>query len=295
MPRPSPLPDELDPNGFRVCDALAAGVDPGRLRRRDLARPVHGVRSADALMSPVVALALVMRPDQHFSHTTAVELWGAPLPRQFEGSVHVTTIGAGPLMRRPGVVGHRRRSAAAVVLRAGVRVSGPEHAWRECAGLLSVRQLVAVGDFLVGRPDRTTVDALAATILPGQRSVAVARAAVKLIRVGAESAMETWLRLAVVDAGFPEPELQIEVFDRAGRFLARVDMGWPELRIALEYDGDHHRERATFEHDQRRDNSMTVEGWLVLHANRGDVDRPAVLFERLRQAFVARSSARPRA
>ncbi|MCC8909739.1 endonuclease domain-containing protein [Curtobacterium sp. GD1] len=154
---------------------------------------------------------------------------------------------------------------------------------------------MAVGDFLVGRPDRTTVDALAATILPGQRSVAVARAAVKLIRVGAESAMETWLRLAVVDAGFPEPELQIEVFDRAGRFLARVDMGWPELRIALEYDGDHHRERATFEHDQRRDNSMTVEGWLVLHVNRGDVDRPAVLFERLRQAFVARSSARPRA
>lgn len=244
-------------------------------------------------MSPVAALALVMRSDQHFSHTTAAELWGAPLPRQFEGSLHVTTLGSGPLMRRPGVVGHRRRSAAAVVMWTGVRVSAPEHAWRECAGLLSVRRLVEVGDFLVGHQGRTTIDALAATIRPGERSVAVARQAVELIRVGAESAMETWLRLTVVDAGFPEPDLQVEVLDGTGRFLARVDMGWPELRIALEYDGDHHRERSTFEHDQRRDNSMTVNGWLVLHANRGDVDRPAVLFERLRQAFVARTSARP--
>ncbi|WP_305741532.1 hypothetical protein [Curtobacterium sp. A7_M15] len=159
--------------------------------------------------------------------------------------------------------------------------------------MLSVRQLVAVGDFLVGGRGRTTVDALAATILPGERSVAAAREAIELIRVGSESAMETWLRLAVVDAGFPEPELQVEVLDQGGRFLGRVDMGWPSLRIALEYDGDHHRERATFEHDQRRDNSMTATGWLVLHANRGDVGRPAVLFERLRQAFVARTSARP--
>jgi len=160
--------------------------------------------------------------------------------------------------------------------------------------LLTVQQLVAVGDFLVGHRGPTTVDALAATILPGERFVAVARAAIERIRVGAESAMETWLRLAVVDAGFPEPELQVEVFDGSGRFLARVDMGWRTLRIALEYDGDHHRERRTYEHDQRRDNSMIVNGWLMLHANRTDVGRPAVLFERLRQAFIARSSGNDR-
>jgi len=154
---------------------------------------------------------------------------------------------------------------------------------------------VAVGDFLVGHRGPTTVDALAATILPDERFVAVARAAIDLVRVGADSAMETWLRLAVIDAGFPEPELQVEVFDDAGRFLARVDMGWRNMRIALEYDGDHHRERGTFEHDQRRDNSMTVHGLLVLHANRTDIGRPGVLFERLRQAFIARSSVGVRA
>ena len=295
MRRPSTLPDELDPNGFLVRDALASGVDAGRLRRRDLSRPLHGVRTTDTSMSLVTAVALVMRRDQYFSHTTALERWGAPLPRAHEGSVHVTTVGAGPLMRRPGVTGHRRRAGDAVVVLDTVRVSGPERAWRACAGLLTVQQLVAVGDFLVGHRGPTTVDALAATILPDERFVAVARAAIDLVRVGADSAMETWLRLAVIDAGFPEPELQVEVFDDAGRFLARVDMGWRNMRIALEYDGDHHRERGTFEHDQRRDNSMTVHGLLVLHANRTDIGRPGVLFERLRQAFIARSSVGVRA
>ena len=193
-------------------------------------------------------------------------------------------------MRRPTVVGHRRRAREDVVVRHGVPVSTAARAWRECASLLTVAELVAVGDHLVGVGGLTTIDALAATIAPGERFASVARAAIERIRVGAESAMETWLRLAVVDAGFPEPELQVEVVDHAGRFLARVDMAWPAARIALEYDGDHHRERGTFEHDQRRDNAMTVAGWLVLHANKMDARRPAVLFERLRQAFTARAS-----
>lgn len=288
MPRPRPLPSTLEPSAFRVRDALDVGVDPGRLRRRYLYRPVHGVRSAVPTLSLVAAVALVMRPDQHLSHTTAARLWGAPLPRDHEATVHVTTSGDGPLMRRPEVTGHRRRSAALVGTRAGLRLSAPAQAWRESGSLLSVAQLVAVGDFLVGPAGLCTVDDLAMTIVPGERFVAVARAAVASVRVGAESPMETWLRLAVVEAGFPEPELQVEVVDEGGRLLGRVDLAWPALRIALEYDGEHHRERDAFEHDQRRDNAMAVHGWLVLHATRADAGRPAVLFERLRQAFAAR-------
>jgi very-short-patch-repair endonuclease len=291
MPRAKDLPPQLDRSGFRVRTALEAGVDPGRLRRRDLVRPVHGVRAGNASIPLVEAVALVMRPDQYCSHTTAAALWGAPLPRGHDSVVHVTTMGSGPLMRRPHVVGHRRRVGAQVVERSGVRVSSPQQAWRECAGVLSLRQLVAVGDHLVGRSGLASLDDLASTVAPGGRTVLAARAALELVRVGAESAMETWLRLAVVDAGFPEPGLQVEVTDSTGRFLGRVDMAWPEYRIALEYDGDHHRERPTFEHDQRRDNGMTVNGWLVLHANRADAGRPAVLFERLRQAFAARRAA----
>jgi very-short-patch-repair endonuclease len=290
MPKPRQLPKALDSTGFLVRDAVTLGVDPGRLRRRDLLRPVHGVRSTDAAMSVVEAVALVLSPNQYFSHTTAAALWGAPLPRGAEVPVHVTTDGSGPVMRRPQVIGHRRRSGSATCVRQGMRLSAPELAWRECANVLSVEQLVAVGDFMVGRSGLCTVDTLARSIVPGTRWIVIARAAIARVRTGAESPMETWLRLAVVDAGFPEPELQVEITDPHGRFLGRVDMAWPTLGIALEYDGDHHRERDAFQQDQRRDNGMAVNGWLVLHATRADVGRPALLFERLRQAFVSRSA-----
>ncbi|WP_058726186.1 endonuclease domain-containing protein [Curtobacterium luteum] len=244
-------------------------------------------------MPLVRAIALVLRTDQYVSHTSALAVWGAPLPAgAVGGPVHVTTAGTGPVMRRSDVVGHRRRHGARVTDHGGIRVSEPSQAWSESVPLLSVHGSVAVADHLVRVGGSLTIDELSAAIVPGSHGNAIARAVLDLVRVGADSPMETWLRLAVVDAGFPEPQLQVEVFDRGGSFLARVDMAWPEYRIALEYDGAHHRERDRFEHDQRRDNGLAVNDWLVIHATRADVARPAVLFERLRQAFAVRRGVR---
>ena len=293
MSRLQPLPAALSHRPFRVADAVAMGVNAERLRRSDLAAPVHGVRVAgggDDFASFVEALSLVMRPDQFFSHTTAARLWGAPLPLavQSDRAVHVSTSGTGPRMRRARVHGHRL-SASGVIEVGGRRLSTPEDTWAQCVPLLGTRALVAVGDHFVGRSDLTTTIAdLVGAIVPGSRSAVAARTAVDLVRVGSESAMETWFRLAIVDAGFPEPELNVEVRDPDGRFLGRVDMAWPEHRIALEYDGDHHRERDVFQHDQQRDNGFTVNDWIAIHATSADVQRPAVVFERLRQAFEQR-------
>lgn len=293
MIHPRSLPPELDRAGFLVRDANAIGVGADRLRRGDLLRPTHGVRTTDPSLSLVRAVGLVLRPDQHVSHTSALAVWGAPLPRRAaDEPVHVSTAGTGPLMRRRGVTGHRRRAPIDTVVRDGVRVSAPAQAWRESVGLLTVHQAVAVADHFVRSGGLLTVGDLIAAIRPGSHGNTAAREVLDLVRVGADSAMETWLRLAVVDAGFPEPQLQVEVYDARGVFLARVDMAWPEWRIALEYDGAHHRERAAFEHDQRRDNGLAVNDWLVIHATRADASRPAVLFERLRQAFVVRERVR---
>lgn len=295
MIQPRPLPPELDPRLFRVRDAREIGVEPNRLRRQDLLKPAHGVRTTDPRLPLVRAVALVMRPDQYVSHTSALALWGVPLPRGADVErVHVSTSGTGPLMRRRDVIGHRRRRGAETVAHDGIRASSPAQAWRESVGLLTLRQAVAVADHLVRPGESMTVDDLAAAIRPGSHAIETAMAALDLVRVGAGSPMETWLRLAVVDAGFPEPQLQVEVFDPSGTFLARVDMAWPEYRIALEYDGAHHRERGAFEHDQRRDNGLAVNDWLVIHATRADAVRPAVLFERLRQAFAMRVRGRTR-
>jgi very-short-patch-repair endonuclease len=78
------------------------------------------------------------------------------------------------------------------------------------------------------------------------------------------SPKETWLRLAIVDAGFAPPATQIPVHDRRG-LIGWVDMGYAELRIALEYDGDHHRrDRRQYVKDHRRLRRLEAAGWIVI-------------------------------
>ncbi|MFJ3385664.1 MULTISPECIES: hypothetical protein [unclassified Curtobacterium] len=240
-----------------------------------------------------LALGLLLRPDQHFSHTTAARLWSAPLPRAFsdeESELHVSTIGPGPIERRQGVVGHRVDAVRADVTTVfGVRVSTPAAFWYECRTVLGLRALVVLGDHLVGVGRLTSPARLAATVHPGDRGVVAARAALELIRIGAESPMETIVRLIVMEAGFPEPELNVDVLDGSGRFIGRVDMAWVGLRIAVEYDGDHHRtDRETFSHDRTRGNAFTVASWLTIHVTAQDAHHPSAFLERLRQAFALR-------
>ncbi|WP_220479275.1 hypothetical protein [Curtobacterium pusillum] len=241
-------------------------------------------------MTTVEAIALVLRDDQFISHVTAARLWGAPLPGPFDDElVHVSSMGVAPVMRRPQVAPHRSRSQGFEVDHVrGIPVSPPARAWFECASLVGETDLVVLGDYFVGPSALATTDALRAAIVPGSRSARKARSALDRVRCGVESPMETRFRLGVIDAGFPEPDVNVDVVDEAGVFLGRADLAWPQHRIALEYDGDHHRERRTFQHDQRRSNGFVVNGWIVIHATAADAGRPAVLVERLRQAFAQR-------
>ncbi len=57
---------------------------------------------------------------------------------------------------------------------------------------------------------------------------------------GAESPQETRTRLLLIDAGLPGPQTQIVVRDEYGVPLARIDMGWEEFLVGVEYDGPQH-------------------------------------------------------
>ena len=92
-------------------------------------------------------------------------------------------------------------------------------------------------------------------------------------------------------AGLSGPLVQFDVLDRAGRFVARVDLPYPELRLAIEYDGDHHRERGTFRRDVARLDALRLCGWTVLRFTADDVLRhPARVVAQVRACLIASTS-----
>ena len=53
----------------------------------------------------------------------------------------------------------------------------------------------------------------------------------------AESPPESWLRLMLIEHGFPMPEVNWVISTPDGREIVRLDLAWPALRICVEYDG----------------------------------------------------------
>ncbi|SDF87701.1 T/G mismatch-specific endonuclease [Blastococcus aurantiacus] len=108
-----------------------------------------------------------------------------------------------------------------------------------------------------------------------------ARRAVELSDARAESQPESRLRVILTLAGLP-PVPQCVVRGQGGEFLARVDLGYPELRVAVEYDGAWHAGNGQFVRDRRRLNLLTAAGWAVLHVTSADLRDTALLVERVR-------------
>ncbi|KLO26044.1 hypothetical protein [Mycobacterium haemophilum] len=123
---------------------------------------------------------------------------------------------------------------------------------------------------------------------PGRRGIARARLAFTLFDAGAQSPKETWLRLVLVQAGLPRPQTQIPVRDEFGQAIAYLDMGWEDVKVAVEYDGDHHRsDRSQFGWDIRRLERLQHKGWIVIRVVAGD--RPAEIVRRVRTALSSRA------
>lgn len=107
----------------------------------------------------------------------------------------------------------------------------------------------------------------------GRRGIRRARIALPLVDPGAESPRETWLRLLLVRAGFPPPQTQIPVYDEYGVLVAVVDMGWENIKVAADYEGDHHwTDRRRFYHDIRRAEALTELGWIDVRVTAEDTE-----------------------
>ena len=103
---------------------------------------------------------------------------------------------------------------------------------------------------------------------------------------GAESPRESWLRLLLEDEGFPRPQTQIPILGPYGRPLYFLDMGWEDVMIAVDYDGEDHRERARFGKDLVRSEYIARLGWIHIRVM-ADHRRPDIV-RRVRQARDSR-------
>ena len=128
---------------------------------------------------------------------------------------------------------------------------------------------------------------LAAERHAARRGIRQARTTIALVDPGAESPRETWLRLVVVRAGYPPPQTQYPVLNEYGALIGEVDMAWPELKIALEYEGQHHTDPVTLRKDIQRADEMIENGWIVVRVTARDGE--AAVLKRVAKALASRS------
>jgi hypothetical protein len=129
----------------------------------------------------------------------------------------------------------------------------------------------------------------AVAALPPCRGSAQARAVAARADGLAGSPQETRLRLLFAREGLPAPVAQFRVFGDDG-FIARVDFAYPELKVAIEYDGAWHGDPEQFAKDRRRLNRLVAAGWTVLHVTAEDLRRPGLLAARLRELLAQRAA-----
>ena len=247
---------------LRRRDLLALGVpdsiQSAMVRRGELVRLRHGVYalrelldSADPLerhrIDLAAAVAVARDPVWAFGPSSAL-LREMPLP--FRVPDHLSLARSSGLderaLRRPSshrltipdarVVTGPIDATRATLIRGVPTVDAALTAVSTAAELTSSRWRTALLDAALWQG--ASVDDLLATIDEwrhlGHRSELLD--ALERARVGAQTVLETFSRLALVEAGLPEPVLQHPFYDEAG-LIGYVDMWWPTLRVIGEADG----------------------------------------------------------
>ncbi|MET1004034.1 MAG: DUF559 domain-containing protein [Propionibacteriaceae bacterium] len=144
---------------------------------------------------------------------------------------------------RRGIMSHRAVAEPQISGQVGIWVSKPVQAFLELAAVgVNLVDLVVAGDSLV-KAVRLQPEAFveAADQWRG-RGATIARRAARLIRAGVDSPQETRLRLLIVLAGLPEPEVNWRVYRDDGTWLRRYDLYYPRYKLIVEYDGRQHAE-----------------------------------------------------
>lgn len=248
----------MDPRlPFTAAQARAAGITPGQLRGPGFRRLFNNVYvdSGTEVTPQLRARAALLRfgADAFASHATAGRLRGVPLPGLSDE--HVSVPIAGRRCKITGIVSHVCATADLTSLR-GIRVSSVGQMFVELASLLDLVDLVIVGDHLVRQATpRSLLAQCRDSALP---NAARAVRAAGFVRAEVDSPMQTRLRLLLVLAGLPEPEVNLKFRSEVGDIVRRHDLAYRVARLLLEYPGP----------PAYRDDRAVVLGHLAARAHR---------------------------
>lgn len=276
---------------FTTAQAHAVAITPAMLRGTRFRRVFRGVYVAVRVpFHPLIqtAGALLTHPEAAFaSHHSAARVYRLPVPDCVDE--HVSVFSKSDRRRRDGIVAHTAVEQE-VVLVQGIRVSTPVHLFLDMAAVLNLVDLVVLGDAMVRRKLVTPamlVEACAAWGGLGRRQ---ARRAASYVRARVDSPMESRLRMLIVLAGLPEPEVNRKLYDESGHELFRLDLSYPALKIDIEYDGQQHRdELPQWDHDIDRASWLDRHGWKVVPvSSKGIYRRPDQTIDRVLAALRER-------
>lgn len=246
--------------------------------------PFHGLRADADPGFDLLARARIFLPRMpqraFYFGRTAAALHGLPLPSRYsaETHLHVGVTAGGRRVDPLGVIPHHVRiDQRDVIVRAELPVTSVCRTWCDLAASgLQLGELVAVGDRIIWRRSPTgTLDELRSAMsrYESRRGIRSMRTAIDLLSDRSDSAPESELRVAILLAGFPQPLVNVDA--HVGGRIVHPDLSWPDHRVAIEYEGDHHRtDRGQWHRDIRRGGSYAEGGWSLYRATSEDYRDP---------------------
>lgn len=294
---PAPLPLDLGHRPFLTSEGLTAGLTRKRMRGQDLWTPTRGVRISSLPTSDAErarAFAVAAPTDFAFSHVTAAQLLGIPLPYAVEDDclIHIVTPTPANRVRRPEVCGHRGLETREVVQIDGLPVVAPADTWADLGEFVGpgrpvgLDDLIVAGDAVANLVGGTALLRRAVERRVRPRGKVTLTYAIPRIRLRSWSPMETRSRLMVVRAGLPEPVHNADVLSPSGEWLGCGDLAWEEQKVVGEYQGvEFHTRLKDRARDGIRRGRIERGGWAVVEITADDV------FGRHRRALKLRELA----
>ena len=245
-----------------------------RVRAGRWERILHGIYAiAGGISDPLIraAAAQLAYGDRVFlSFEDAATLLGFGVLSS--RTTHVTALAGDDIQGCAGVTVHTSTVAIEPVVVRGLRGTPAARTVVDLARSRTLRNGLAVADAALARGLER--DDLVAEVArhAGLRGVVNARQVVAWADARSESPQESRVRAECLRAGFPPPDLQISICDAWGNEIYRIDLGWKEYKLGVEYDGQqfHLFDQAVFRRDRQKQNHLLSMGWELLRFT--DVD-----------------------